>query len=112
MSQIITTLLIRESESDYKPCYVDYSTNEFTSREFCLYSEVEEISLHDSVCWRIENSKESLGSVHFEFGIDLVCCPPPTSMPLEGDSQSGFLSEAVHEQGGGETVLVSISLHD
>ena len=78
--------------------------NEFTSREFSLYSDVEEISLRDTVCWRIENSKESLGSVKFEFAIDLVCSTSPTSIPLEGDSQSGFLSDAVHEQGSSEMV--------
>ena len=40
----------------------------------------------------------------FEFAIDLVCSTSPTSIPLEGDSQSGFLSDAVHEQGSSEMV--------
>ena len=40
----------------------------------------------------------------FEFAIDLVCSTSPTSIPLEGDSQSGFLSDAVHEQTNGDIV--------
>lgn len=40
----------------------------------------------------------------FEFAIDLLCSTSPTSIPQEGDSQNGFLSDTAHEQDSGNTV--------
>lgn len=42
------------------------------SRQFSLSQEFELVSLRDSVCWRVENFETSLGSVKFEFKVELL----------------------------------------
>ena len=81
---------IRESSSHYKPCSIDYTNNIFTSRQFSLTSDFEEVSLRDIVCWRIENDYTSLGSISFEFDVELVSCLPH-------EETSRFLSECTKE---------------
>ena len=76
---------MNESECYYRPCSIDYDSNVFTSRLFSVHNEFEEVSLRDSVVWRIENPDISLGSIAFDFIVDLYCCKHPISNELEND---------------------------
>lgn len=55
-----------------------------------MTSDFEEVSLRDIVCWRIENDYTSLGSISFEFDVELVSCLPH-------EETSRFLSECTKE---------------
>lgn len=76
---------MNESECYYKPCTIDKEDNVFISRLFSIHNDFEVVSLRDSVIWRIENSDYSLGSINFDFVVDLYCCKHPIPSVTEND---------------------------
>lgn len=69
-----------------------------------MTSDFEEVSLRDIVCWRIENDYTSLGSISFEFDVELVSCLPH-------EETSRFLSECTKEDMNyEESVLILVDL--
>ena len=64
----------------------------FTSRLFSVHSDFEEVSLRDTVTWRVENSDFSLGHVCLTFKIDLYCSKKPITAFHHDDTTFDFRS--------------------
>lgn len=64
----------------------------FTSRLFSVHNDFEEVSLRDTVTWRVENSDFSLGHVCLTFKIDLYCSKKPISAFHHDDATFDFRS--------------------
>lgn len=101
-----------ESECYYKPCTIDRENNVFTSRLFSIHNDFEVVSLRDSAIWRIENSDYSLGSVNFDFVVDLYCCKHP--IPNVTGNENTFLFDTISAPSDcykDDTVNMSFILH-
>lgn len=81
----------------------------FTSRHFLIHNDFEEVSLRDTVIWRIENSDISLGQVQLSFRVDLYCSKKPMSSFYRSDDHHDLYSSTEEEGDLNEQDEVSLS---
>lgn len=81
----------------------------FTSRQFLIHNDFEEVSLRDTVLWKIENPGISLGQVQLSFRIDLYCRKKPTASFYQNDGQTNICSSIEEESDLNEQDEVGIS---
>ena len=81
----------------------------FTSRHFLIHNDFEEVSLRDTVIWKIENPDISLGQVQFSFRIDLYCSKKPISSFCRSDDHCDIHSSIEEDDDLNEQDEVGIS---
>ena len=81
----------------------------FTSRHFLIHNDFEEVSLRDTVIWKVENSDVSLGQVQLSFRIDLYCSKNPISSFYRSDGHHDLGSSIEEESDSNEEDEVSLS---